>query len=60
MTLHQNVVDEVEQSADGSQVGAFFDFDGTIIYGYSATGFLREQIRLGYLTPTQLLELTTQ
>jgi len=39
-------------------IGAFFDFDGTVIYGYSATTYLREQIKRGDVSPRQLVELT--
>ncbi len=58
MDLYAKVIKEVEASPSGPQIGAFFDFDGTIIYGYSATTYLREQIKRGYVTPGQLVELT--
>ena len=29
-------LDRIEASEDGSHIGAFFDFDGTLIDGYSA------------------------
>jgi len=58
MDLYRKVIKEVEASPSGSHIGAFFDFDGTIIYGYSATVYLREQIRRGDIKPRQLLELT--
>jgi len=57
MQLYPRVVKEVEQSPEGPQIGAFFDFDGTIIYGYSATKFLREQIKRGDVKYSQLPEL---
>lgn len=57
MQLYSRVIKEVEQAPEGAQIGAFFDFDGTIIYGYSATKFLREQIRRGDIRLTQLPEL---
>lgn len=58
MDLYAKVVKEVEASPSGPQIGAFFDFDGTIIYGYSATTYLREQLKRGYITPRQLIELS--
>jgi len=58
MDLYAKVIKEVEASPSGPQIGAFFDFDGTIIYGYSATTYLREQIKRGDVTPRQLVELT--
>ena len=57
MDLYSKVVKEVEASPSGPQIGAFFDFDGTIIYGYSATTYLREQVRRGDVTPKQLIEV---
>ncbi|MGK0438780.1 MAG: putative phosphoserine phosphatase/1-acylglycerol-3-phosphate O-acyltransferase [Paracoccaceae bacterium] len=58
MDLYSKVTKEVDALPDGPQVGAFFDFDGTVIYGYSATTYLREQIKRGDVSPRQLLELT--
>lgn len=57
MDLYRKVIQEVEESPRGPQIGAFFDFDGTIIYGYSATTYLREQIKRGDIAPKQLLQL---
>jgi putative phosphoserine phosphatase/1-acylglycerol-3-phosphate O-acyltransferase len=57
MQLYDKVIKEVEQSDEGSHIGAFFDFDGTIIYGYSATTYLREQLKRGDVKPSQLPEL---
>ena len=58
MDLYSKVIKEVETSPSGPQIGAFFDFDGTIIYGYSATTYLREQLKRGDISPRQLIELT--
>lgn len=58
MDLYSKVIKEIEALPDGPQIGAFFDFDGTIIHGYSATTYLREQVRRGDIKPKQLLELT--
>lgn len=57
MALHQDVIAEVEKSPDGPQVGALFDFDGTIISGFSAVAFVREQIKRGDLSRKELVEL---
>jgi putative phosphoserine phosphatase/1-acylglycerol-3-phosphate O-acyltransferase len=57
MALHQDVVAEVEALPDGPQIGAFFDFDGTVIAGFSATTFIREQVKRGDLSPKEFLEL---
>ncbi len=57
MLPHQDVVTEVLSQPDGPQVGALFDFDGTVISGYSVKAFIEEQIRRGQLSPRDLVEL---
>ncbi|MDH3274904.1 MAG: HAD-IB family hydrolase [Gammaproteobacteria bacterium] len=57
MLPHQDVVAEILELPDGPQIGAFFDFDGTIISGYSAFAFIEEQIKRGHLSPRELVEL---
>lgn len=57
MLPHQDVVAEVLKLPDGPQVGALFDFDGTVISGYSAFAFIEEQIKRGHLSPRELVEL---
>ena len=59
MQLHQDIVAEVLEAPDGPSVGAFFDFDGTLISGYSAVAFLQEQVRRGNLSPRELMELVS-
>ncbi len=57
MFPHQDVVAEILKQPDGPEIGAFFDFDGTLISGYSAFAFMQEQIRRGQLSPRRLVEL---
>lgn len=57
MKLHADVTKTVDRSPDGPQVGAFFDFDGTLIAGFSVTAFMKEQLRRGDVAPGQFLEL---
>ncbi|MAT91959.1 MAG: HAD-IB family hydrolase [Halioglobus sp.] len=59
MARHLEVIREVEESDSGSHIGAFFDFDGTIIHGYSAFAMIREQVRRGDLSPREFMELAT-
>ena len=59
MQANQKIVAEILKQPDGPEIGAFFDFDGTLISGYSASAFFREQIRRGYLSPTELLAMIT-
>ena len=44
MQQHQDLIAEVMQSPTGPEIGAFFDFDGTLISGYSAVTFIQEQV----------------
>ncbi len=57
MLPHHDVIAEVMKLPDGPEIGAFFDFDGTLISGYSAFAFIEEQIRRGHLSPRELVEL---
>ncbi len=57
MLPHQDIVAEVMDLPDGPEIGAFFDFDGTVISGYSATAFVQEQIKRGTLSVRELVEL---
>jgi hypothetical protein len=43
-------LDAIEESPEGPEICAIFDFDGTIISGYSAIAFIREQLRRGDLS----------
>jgi putative phosphoserine phosphatase/1-acylglycerol-3-phosphate O-acyltransferase len=57
MTLHKDLIHEIEKSPAGPGIGAFFDFDGTLISGFSATVFLKEQLRRGDVSPYEFLEM---
>ncbi len=54
---YHEITAEIEKLPDGPEIGALFDFDGTIIAGYSAVAFLREQLRRGEMSPRDLVEL---
>ncbi|MGD2008318.1 MAG: HAD-IB family hydrolase [Cellvibrionales bacterium] len=57
MSISQLLAD-IEASDPGPATAALFDFDGTIIAGYSATVFLRDALTRGELKPDELYELT--
>ena len=57
MASIQQLLQDIEASPDGPQITAIFDFDGTIIAGYSATVFIREQLRRGDVSPREFLEI---
>jgi putative phosphoserine phosphatase/1-acylglycerol-3-phosphate O-acyltransferase len=44
MTLDE-LLAEIEAGPQGKKVGAFFDFDGTLIAGYSAAAFYEDRVR---------------
>jgi HAD superfamily hydrolase (TIGR01490 family) len=44
---------EVRKSPRGKAVGAFFDFDGTLINGYSALTMMEQRARRGEITPLE-------
>jgi putative phosphoserine phosphatase / 1-acylglycerol-3-phosphate O-acyltransferase len=48
------LVDEVDQSPDGPAVGAFFDFDGTLIYGFSAIALQVARLRQRDVSPQEV------
>ena len=59
MKLHSDVTQAIELAPDGPKVAAFFDFDGTVIAGFSVKVFLKEQLRRGQLSPQAFTELTS-
>ncbi len=50
----RELLEEVERAPRGPKIGAFFDFDGTLIDGYSARVFYEDQIRRFELSPGQM------
>jgi putative phosphoserine phosphatase/1-acylglycerol-3-phosphate O-acyltransferase len=57
MTRHTEITKAVEMAPDGPSVGALFDFDGTLISGFSVFSFIKEQIMRADLAPRELTEL---
>jgi putative phosphoserine phosphatase/1-acylglycerol-3-phosphate O-acyltransferase len=57
MTVHKDVIENIERAQAGPRIGAFFDFDGTLIAGFSATVFLKEQLRRGDLSAYEFFEM---
>jgi HAD superfamily hydrolase (TIGR01490 family) len=50
----EQLVADVEAGPQGPEVGAFFDFDGTLIDGYSLAAFARHHVRSLHVTPGDL------
>ena len=57
MSSIEQLLQDIHNAPDGPQITAIFDFDGTIIAGFSATVFIREQLRRGDLSPKDFIEL---
>ena len=56
MEQYHHVTQHISSISKGSEIGAFFDFDGTIIEGYSAFIFIREQVKKGHISPRGFVE----
>ena len=41
------LIADVDAGPEGPEIGAFFDFDGTLIDGYSLGAFARHHLRAG-------------
>ncbi|WP_433284908.1 HAD-IB family hydrolase [Pseudonocardia sp. CA-142604] len=50
----EQLIADVEAGPQGPRVGAFFDFDGTLIDGYSLAAFARHHLRSGHVTPADI------
>ena len=48
------LVEEVERGPDGPTVGAFFDFDGTLIYGFSVLALQAARLRRRDVSPQEV------
>jgi putative phosphoserine phosphatase/1-acylglycerol-3-phosphate O-acyltransferase len=59
MATIKQLLRDIENSPDGPGIAAIFDFDGTIISGFSATSFVREQLKRGDLSKKDLVELVS-
>ena len=53
----QDLIADVEAGPKGPHIGAFFDFDGTLIDGYSLSAFARHHLRSLQVTPADLGQL---
>ena len=48
------LIADVEAGPRGPEIAAFFDFDGTLIDGYSLGAFARHHLRSGHVTPADI------
>jgi len=57
MATIKQLLADIEAAPSGPKIAAIFDFDGTIIAGFSATTFIKEQLKRGDLSPRDFVEL---
>jgi putative phosphoserine phosphatase/1-acylglycerol-3-phosphate O-acyltransferase len=57
-SLHAELTREIRESPPGPKVGAFFDVDRTLLAGFSAAAFVREQLLSGRMGASELAEMT--
>jgi putative phosphoserine phosphatase / 1-acylglycerol-3-phosphate O-acyltransferase len=55
--MHELLATDVLNGPAGPEIGAFFDFDGTLIDGYSAAAFLKDRARRGDLSLSEAAKL---
>ena len=53
---YQSHLQDVLDAPEGAHIAALFDFDGTIIAGYSATAMLWEKIKRREMTAEEVVE----
>ena len=56
MAKARGYLEQIEASASGPQIAALFDFDGTIIAGYSATALLQEKFKRREMGLEEIIE----
>jgi putative phosphoserine phosphatase/1-acylglycerol-3-phosphate O-acyltransferase len=56
MNIYDNITQEIDDSARGPGTIAFFDLDGTLIFGFSILSLFRERVMSGELGPQDALK----
>lgn len=56
MSPLQQALQAIADSPDGPKVGAFFDYDGTLIDGYSAGAYFTDRLRRGEMGRAELID----
>jgi putative phosphoserine phosphatase / 1-acylglycerol-3-phosphate O-acyltransferase len=54
------LLDRIESSPEGPHIGAFFDFDGTLIDGYSAAAFFRHRLRRREIGVKEIVQMVKE
>ena len=56
MTSHHELTREIDRAPAGPKIAAFFDVDRTLLAGFSAMGFMQDQLASGGLSFGNLLQ----
>ena len=56
MNIYDQITQEVDDSPRGPGIIAFFDLDGTLIFGFSILSIFRERVMSGELAPYDALQ----
>jgi putative phosphoserine phosphatase/1-acylglycerol-3-phosphate O-acyltransferase len=54
------LIEQIDNSPEGPQIGAFFDFDGTLIAGYSAAAFFKYRLRRGEISVSEVVKTVAE
>jgi putative phosphoserine phosphatase/1-acylglycerol-3-phosphate O-acyltransferase len=57
MNALEEALRSIAESPDGPHVGAFFDYDGTLIDGYSAGAYFSDRLRRGQMGVTEVIDM---
>ena len=49
------LIEQIDNAPEGPQIGAFFDFDGTLIAGYSAAAFFTYRLKKRQISTKELM-----
>lgn len=56
MTLHADLTREIDEGPSGPEIAAFFDLDRTLVAGFSAAHFIREDLLAGRMSAKHLTQ----
>lgn len=56
MKIHEEITQEIDDAPRGAGTVAFFDLDGTILFGFSIASIFRERVMSGDLAPQDVFQ----
>ena len=56
MKIHEEITHEIDDAPRGAGTVAFFDLDGTILFGFSIASIFRERVMSGDLAPQDVFQ----